>query len=252
MNHDEFERLSEATFEDRAPEGDRARLEALAAGDPELRGRWDDLLAARSALGGTALEALPAGMHEALLGAARSAAAPAERFGWRAFITAAIQARPVFALGGAVAAGLAIGVIGIGLLMAGLGAGRDLAPGTTASLPPVLEAVSTASLEAGSAQVSLTSRRSGSGLIVRIMARDATPATVALTWDPTALRLTGVRWESPEVPAFEPGPGRVSVRVPTASGSEFSFDERVEGAGDLRVRLSTESGGSEAILPPPR
>ena len=252
MNQDEFERLAESAFDDRDDVRVRERLETLAAGDPELNGRWKDLQAARAGLAGQGLEPLPVGLHETLIAAVSTAGRrPRERGSWLSFITAAIQVRPVFALGGAVAAGLAIGVIGLGLMMGGLRVGHDLAPATTASLPPI-QAAAVTTLDQGGARVAFTVRRTAGETFVRLDAPETTPATVTLTWEPAALRLRGVRWESPDAPSFEPAPGRVVLQIPAAAGSELSFDEIVSGGSAIRVMLSAEGDNREAPLRMPR
>lgn len=259
MSHDEFERLADQAFEGRVGEPERRRLEALAAAHPELRERWEDLEAARNGLAGATLEPLPPGLHEALIGATRAQGARrSEPRGWLSHITAAIQVRPVFALGGAVAAGFAIGVVGLGLIMGvlggGLGTGRDLAPATSASLPPAPIAppiaqtlASSATLDRAGAHVELSARREAAGIIVRLEARDATPGTVTLEWDPTASRLAGLRWEA-DAPSFDPAPGRVTLPIPAASGIELSFQEIVNGGSSVRATLSAAGGDVEVTL----
>ena len=250
MNQDEFERLTDSAFDRRDDGPVRERIETLAAGDPDLSGRWEDLQTARAGLAGAGLEPLPAGLHEALIADLRTAAPRGGvRMSWLSFITAAIQTRPVFALGGAVAAGLVIGVFGFGLIMGGLRAGQDLAPGTSASLPPMPAAVATTTLDHGDVHVDLTSRRDSDGLVVRLDAHDGTPATVAFAWDPAALRLTGARWGTAAAPSFEPG--LVVVRTP-ATGSELSFTEIVPGGSAVRGTLSATGGDVEATLRMPR
>jgi len=252
MNQDEFERLADAAFDGRDDVRVRERLETLAAADSEQRERWKDLEAARAGLAGTGLEPLPAGLHEALIGAVSMAArGPRERGSWHSFITAAIQVRPAFALGGAVAAGLAMGVIGLGLLMGGLRAGRDLAPATTASLPPIATAAAT-TLDQGGARVAFSVRRAAGETFVRLDAPESTPATVTLTWEPAALRLRGVRWEGPDAPPFETAPGRVALEFPAAAGSELSFEEIVSGGSAIRASLSAAGGNKESPLRMPR
>lgn len=252
MSHDEFERLADLAFEGRAGAPERERLEALAAGDPELRERWEDLMAARTGLEGTGLEPLPAGLHEALLGVAGAETRrPSGRVSWLSFIAAAIQVRPVFALGGAVAAGLAIGVIGLGMIMGGLRSGRDLAPATSASLPAIPSAVATATLDRGGAHVELSARRDAGGTIVRLDAHAGTPGTVTLAWDPAASRLVGLRWAGPDAPAFDPAPGRVTLHIP-AAGLELEFQEIVSGGSAVRATLTAAGGDTQATLRPPR
>lgn len=255
MNHDEFERLADQAFEGRVGESERNRLEALAAAHPELRERWEDLQAARTGLAGATLEPLPPGLHEALIGLAgvRGARRPEPR-GWLSYITAAIQVRPVFALGGAVAAGLAIGVVGLGLIIGGLGggAGRDLAPATSASLPPVPvadapPATASATLDRPGVHVELLARRVGDETIVRLEARDATAGTLTLAWDPAASRLVGLHWEGADAPPFAPTPGRVTLPIPAASGIELSFQEIVSGSS-VRATLSAAGGDEEVTL----
>jgi len=256
MSHDEFERLADQAFEGRVGEPERVRLEALAAAHPELRERWKDLEAARTGLAGARLEPLPPGLHEALIGAARAQGARrSEPRGWLSYVTAAIQVRPIFALGGAVAAGFAIGVVGLGLMMGGLGAGRDLAPATSASLPPAPASTSStlsATLDRAGAHVELSARREAAEIIVRLEARDATSGTVTLEWDPTASRLAGLRWEGADAPSFDPAPGRVTLPIPAASGIELSFQEIVNGGSSVHATLSAAGGDEEVTLRLPR
>jgi hypothetical protein len=253
MNHDEFERLADLAFDGRAGASERERLEALAASDPELRERWEDLMAARSGLSGAGLEPVPAGLHEALIVTSRAEGGqPSGRGSWLSFITAAIQVRPVFALGGAVAAGLAIGVIGIGMIMGGLRPGRDLAPATSASLPPAPAAISSATIDQGGAHVELSARRDAGETLVRLDARDGTPGTVSLAWDPAASRLVGLRWEGPDAPSFDPAPGRVTLAIPLAAGVELSFVEIVSGGSAVRATLTAAGGDKEITLRLPR
>lgn len=253
MNQDEFEHLADSAFDGRDDAPVRERIEVLAAGDAELRERWENLEAARAGLGGAGLETLPPGLHAALIGVARSTAHPrGERMSWLSFVTAAIQSRPVFALGGAVAAGLAIGVFGVGLISGGLRAGQDLAPATTASLPPIAAAMVTTTLDLRDAHVGLSSRRADGEVVIRLDARDGTPGTVTLTWDPRALRLSGLRWPGFEAPPFESTSGRLGLRIPSASGSELSFEELVTDGGAVRATLSAAGGNREVTLQLPR
>lgn len=253
MRRDEFERLADLEFDGRLDASGRRGLEALAAGDPELGERLKDLGAARHGLAGAGLEPLPAGLHEALIGAAGiEGRGRSGRVGWLSFLSAAIQTRPVFALGGAVAAGLAIGALGLALLAGGPRPIGDLAPGTSASLPPAPPAVSTTTLEQGGARVTLTARRRGGETIVRLDARDATPATVTLAWDPAASRLVGLRWAGPHAPSFAPAPGHATLRMPEAAGIELSFEEIAGDGSAVRATLAAGGGEHEATLRLPR
>ncbi len=148
-----------------------------------------------------------------------------------------------------------IGVIGLGMILGGLGPGRDLAPATTASLPPAPAtpvAMSSATLDQGGAHVELSARRDASGILVRLDARDGTPGTVSLAWDPAASRLVGVRWDGPDAPSFEPAPGRVSLAIPAAAGVELSFEEIVSGGSAVRATLAAAGGDKEVTLRMPR
>jgi hypothetical protein len=253
MSHDEFERLADLAFDGRAGASERERIEALAGSDPGLRERWEDLKTARTGLAGAGLEPLPSGLHEALIGVARTEDRQrAERGSWLSFITAAIQVRPVFALGGAVAAGLAIGVIGLGMIMGGLGPGRDLAPATTASLPPAPSAARSATMDQGGAHVELSARRDAGETLVRLDARGGTPGTVSLAWDPAASRLVGLRWEGADAPSFDAASGRVSLAIPAAAGVELSFVEIGSGGSAVRATLSAAGGDKEITLRLPR
>jgi hypothetical protein len=186
---------------------------------------------------------------------------------WLSFIRAAIQARPAFALGGAVAAGIAIGAIGIGLLIgplggspggligSGLSAGQQLAPSTSASLPPMPDASAIAALDLDGAHVKLTALHGGpeGRVIVRLEARgEAPPAVVTLAWDPAALRLSGAHWDASDAPPFESGPGRVQLPVPASAGSELIFSPLVPGGITVRATLSAGGSEKQEILRLPR
>jgi hypothetical protein len=262
MTHDEFEDRVEAAFARGGTGEARARLASLAATDSALADRWADLAPALEALDGARLEPLPEGLHASLIQTARAGDTPARPIGrtigrvsWLSFITAAIQVRPAYALGGAVAAGIAIGALGFALIFGSAGDGfrntRDLGPGTAASLPPMpIAAVTT--LELGDARVELTSRRSEGGLIVRVDARGAEASTVTLAWDESAFRLSGVRWETSLAPAFESAAGHVRLPIPLAAGCELSLSEIAPGGSAVRVTLSAAGNEKQDILRQPR
>ena len=242
MTHDEFEDRIEAFAR-----GDReayARLASLAAADPALGERWAELEPALRALAGAGPEPLPEGLHDTLMLAARTAHAPARqgRVSWFSFISAAIQVRPAYALGGALAAGIAIGALGLALITGtagdGLRSARHEAPGTAASLPPAPGERSITNFDLGTAHVELTSRRSEGWLVVRVEARGEA-STLTLEWDATALKLYGMRWETPQPPAFESAAGRLRLPIPLASGCELSFSPIAPGGGPVRVTLDT-------------
>jgi hypothetical protein len=261
MNRDEFEDRMESLFEHPGDPRERARMEAMVAADPALRARWDDLQPVLEPLAAARLEPLPAGLHATLIETARASEtrgrAQREGESWFSFIRAAIQARPAFALGGAVAAGIAIGAIGIGLLFgplrgpgglleSGVHTGQDLAPSTSASLPPIADASAITALDLDDTHVKLTALHGGpeGRVIVRLEARgEAPPAVVTLAWDPAALRLSGAHWQASDAPAFESGPGRVQLPVPASAGSELIFSPLVPGG--ITVRATLSAGGSE-------
>lgn len=252
MSHDEFERLSGSVFDAGDEARDRERIAALLDREPALRERWEDLMAARAGLAGAGMERVPDDLHLALVDAARAAApAPAARGTWLAFVTAAIQARPAYALGGAVAAGFAIGAIGIALLTGAPRGLESLAPGTAATLAPVAPAVATTPIEWGGARIDVTARRAGGRMVVRLGARDAAATTLTLAWDPAELRLGAVRWEGAEAPAFDPSQGRAVMHMPGASGSELTFEESGPRGGALSVTLRAAGGDRVVTIPPP-
>lgn len=258
MTHDEFEDRVEAAFA-RSGNGEaRARLASLASADSALAERWADLEPALDALAVARLEPLPDGLHAMLIQAARAGDTPGRTIGrvsWLSFITAAIQVRPAYALGGAVAAGIAIGALGFALIFGSASdrfhLARDLAPGITASLPPMpIAAVTT--LDLGDAHVELTSRRAEGGLVVRVDARGAEASTVTLAWDETAFRLSGVRWETSLAPAFESAAGHVRLPMPLAAGCELSLSEIAPGRSAVRVTLSAAGNETQDTLRQPR
>lgn len=258
MTHDEFEDRVEAAFTRPADGEARARLASLAAADPELGGRWDDLEPALDALAGARLEPLPEGLHATLMEAARAGGAHGlqRSGGLLSFITAAMQVRPAYALGGAVAAGIAIGGLGYALIFGTAGEGMksagDLAPGTTASLPPMPTAGAITTLDQGGAHVELAARRVEGGLAVHVDARGDRASTLTLEWDAASLRLAGVRWETSEAPAFESAAGRVRLPIPLSAGSELSWSEIAPGGSAVRATLSAAGGEKEAALRLPR
>lgn len=255
MTHDEFEDRIEAFAR-----GDReayARLASLAAADPALAEKWADLEPALRALAGARPEPLPEGLHDTLLLAARTAHAPRRlgRVSWFSFITAALQVRPAYALGGALAAGIAIGALGLALISGsaeqGLRSARQAAPGATASLPPAPAATSPTRLDLGTAHVELISRPAEGGLVVRVEARGEA-STLTLTWDEAAVRLSGLRWETPQAPAFESAPGLARLPIPLASGCELSFSPIAPGGSAVRVTLGTAGSETQDTLRWPR
>ena len=264
MSRDEFEERVESAFETPGDGRERARVEAMAAADPALRARWDDLQPALEALAGAGLESLPTGLHATLVETARASGAGGRvrsRGGsWLSFVQAAIQVRPAFALGGAVAAGIAIGAIGLGLLIGPLGGshegplGRDLGPSTSASLPPMPDAPAITDLDVDGAHATLTARRSPRGqqqdVIVWLETRGE--GVVTLAWDPTALRWSGARWGTPDAPAFESGPGHLRLPTAASAASELMFSELVPGGSTVRATLSAASGERGEILRLPR
>lgn len=258
MMHEEFEDRVEAAFDRRSAAEARAKLASLAAADPELSARWADLEPALDALSGAGLEPLPDGLHATLTEAARAGGARDRGYGsrgWLSYVTAAIQVRPAYALGGAVAAGIAIGAIGLALILGATGTGirsvNDLGSATSASLPPAPADAAVTTLERDDAQVELTTRRSGSGIVVHVDARGS-DAELSLAWDPAALRLSGVRWESSREPAFEAAAGRARLPVPLSAGSELSLSEIAPGGSAVQVTLSARDGERQETLRQPR
>lgn len=268
MSRDAFEDGVESLFEHPGDQGLRTRIEAMVAADPALRARWDDLQPALDSLAGARLEPLPAGLHATLIETAGTGGRVRSEGGsWLSFVLAAIQVRPAFALGGAVAAGIAIGAIGLGLLIGPLGgspggllgnglrSGQDIAPSTSASLPPMPDASAITTLDLGGAHVKLTALHGGpdGGVIVRVeTGGEAPPAVVTLAWDPAALRWSGVRWQASAAPAFESGPGRVRLPVPASAGSELVFSPLVPGGVTVRATLSAAGAETQETLRLPR
>lgn len=263
MSREEFDNRVESLFEHPDP-AERARIEALVDADPALRARWDDVQPALDVLGAATLEPLPASLHATLTETAQGAGgatvprvrARGTSGSWLDFVRAAIQVRPAFALGGAVAAGIAIGAVGLALLngLPGEGphAGQDLGRSTSASLPPMPEASTLTTLDLGEAHATLTVRRTArQQLVVHLEARATTPASVTLAWDPAVLRWSGASWQTSAAPAFESGTGHLRLLV-TASGSELVFVESVSGSSRLRATLSAAGEEKEETVRVPR
>lgn len=243
MNQDQFDDQVEAAFAHHDDRALRAQLAAQAATDPSLAARWGELEPAFDALSSAGLEPLPEGLHETLLRTAGEARRARPVGGWLSFITAAMQVRPAYALGGAVAAGIVIGAFGFALIVGNaqdrLRSANDAAPQISASLPPLPTAAAVTTLELGSTRVELTARRSEHGIVTRVDARGDEGATLTLVWDASALRLSGVRWETSLAPAFESAAGRVELPIPLAAGSELSWSEIAPEPGAVRVTLSS-------------
>jgi len=124
-------------------------------------------------------------LHDSVLRAVGNQAnARAQRESWLDTLVAALRARPGMALGGAVAAGMAIGVIGFGALSGGFAAGRALGPATSATLPAMVSDAPATVLELDGTKVELwfTSSANSAGSI-RVRLSDAhgeKEATLAL------------------------------------------------------------------------
>jgi hypothetical protein len=248
MNHDEFDRLAEAAMESGDPR-ERERMEGLVSTDPELREIWTDLKATQGALAGAGLEPLPAGLHDTVLRAlAHETSARRERESWLDTLVAALRSRPGLALGGAVAAGLAIGVIGFGALSGGFVASRALAPSTSATMSTLSDATPDAVLAVDGARVELSVRTAGDLRDVRVSARATIPARVTFAWAPGTVRFAGVAWSSGEVPGITSAPGSMTLSLAGDLRSSLSFSPPQSGDAVLRVTLGTASGLKEETL----
>src|SRR5262245_12705290 len=209
--------------------------------------------AALAALKGARLEPLPEGLHATLMQAARRGRThergPA-RTSWLSFFTAAVQLRPAYALGGAVAAGIAIGALGLALIL-GVNRSRPGSDLISASLPPPAPAIVT-TLDRGMTRVNLSTRRVNGELIVRVDARGSGGGSLTLAWDEGTLGLLNLRWEGTRPAEFEAGAGRARLPIPLASGSELTFREIGSAPGGVRVTLIANGEKQEETLRLPR
>jgi len=208
---------------------------------------------ALAALEGARLEPLPEGLHATLMQAARRGRThergPA-RTSWLSFFTTAVRLRPAYALGGAVAAGAAMGALGLALVL-GVAGNRPGLDSISASLPPAAPAIVT-TLDRGDARVDLTTRRVDGDLIVQVNARGGERATLTLAWDEGTLGLLNVRWEGTRPAEFETGAGSARLPIPLASGSELTFREIASEPRAVRATLDANGEKQEETLRLPR
>jgi hypothetical protein len=163
-NRAELQRIAERVFDGTVTRGERERLEAAITADPVLRGIWDDLMAARGALAGAGLENAPHGLRPAVLRAvAAESRQRVQRPSWVESFAAAFRARPVLALGSALAIGVVIGVFAIAALTGGFEAGSKLAPSTIATMPAAPEAAAPVVLDLDGAHVLARSEHAANG-----------------------------------------------------------------------------------------
>jgi hypothetical protein len=250
MNHDEFERLAESAIES-GDSRERERLETAISANPELREMWADLVATRGALAGAELESLPAGLHEGVLRSiAHESAARREGESWVETLIAALRARPALALGGAVAAGMLIGVIGYGALSGGFAASRALGPSTSATMSVLPSDASELVLELDGTrlEVKAWSREQGRGVT---MVTHGT-GTATLEWDQAELQLYLPTAATDRASALETAPGSVRLRFDGAVAWDLLFTTvRAEDAS-IRVKLRGAHGEKHATLSLPR
>lgn len=163
----ELERIAERVFDGTVTRGERERLEAAIATDPVLREVWDDLMAARGALAGAGLEEAPHDLQPAILRAvaaeSRQRRQRVQHPGWRETLASLFRARPVFALGSALAIGVVIGVFAIAAFTGGFEASSKLAPSTVATIPAAPEAAAPVVLDLDGAYVVARTERAANG-----------------------------------------------------------------------------------------
>lgn len=242
MRPDEFERIADAVLAGNADAAERQRLEAHVASDPAAREAWADLRTAHAVLEQARLEPAPAGLRSEILRAVDAEArARGGRRSWLADLMDSFRARPALALGTTFSVGLAIGVLAFGAARGGWEAGRELAPSTVATMPAQPEAAAPVAIEVGGASVEVSVGRIPGGTAVRLTAHRA--AEVALDWDLSHWRLTGLQSVKGEGEALGAAPGRAALRM--TRGSVWAFTLARDGAGDRMLKVTVRAGGRE-------
>jgi hypothetical protein len=247
MNHDEFERLADAVIDGGGTPTERERLTATVSAEPELRERWADLQATRGAFAHAGLATPPADLHDAVLRAVAHETHERSRKESRLeTLVASLRARPGLAIGGAIAAALAIGVIGFGALTRGFITGRTVGPGTSATMSPLSSTASATTLELDGTQLEVTGSGGAHERHVHLSAHGAGTVTATLEWDPAGLRLNDTTL-NPDGLA-----DRATLRIEGSVVRDLSFVSLRAGDASIRVRLRGAHDEKHATLALPR
>jgi len=237
--------FGETSAEERAALHQRLRV------DPALRAEHEKLVDVRRRLNQVGLVDPPPGLRQSILRAIRESA-PREMGSW-AWLGPLLVRRPAFALGSALAVGLACGILVTGLLTGGSlpavdessVAGTMLPRGVRGDLP----VVDRVRLEGAGLRAEAVARRA-SGVVVadlviepprtaEVFVETGGSGLVARGFEaPGGLPAAGAVLEAAGVYIADAPPGRyLFVLTPTAAGS-----------GELRIRLQSPDGRVEGRL----
>jgi anti-sigma factor RsiW len=246
MKQHELEALADAVLDGTASAAERERLEALVRDDPDAREAWESVRSAYESLADAGLENPPPGLRDSI---ERAVAREGERriateplpglANWiRSLGTPRLSPRPSFRVAFAFAAGLAVGVLGLGAF---LGGSRGLGSNTSATLAPA-PAVAPVTVAIDGARLDVIVTKNSGVAEVHLVADASAPAEVALEWDPARARIDSIRW--PEGPANDAAlvSGHLSLAIANTASSTIRFIP----SEDARLRITVRSGERSA------
>jgi hypothetical protein len=244
MTQHELEALAEAVLEGTASESERERLEGLIEKDPKARAAWESVRSAYETLADAELDDPPPGLRDSIERAVaheREHRAGADNPGivaWLRLVGQILTQRPAFRFGYAFAAGLAVGVLGLGAF---LGSSRGLGSSTNATLAPVPSASEIVSIDGARLHVFIA--RNAGVAEVRLDADATIPAEAFLEWDPAQTRIDSIRWPESPVNDAALASGHLSLAIDHNTSSTIRF---VPVSEEAHLRVTVQSGGRSA------
>jgi len=243
MTQHELEALAEAVLEGTASEADRERLEGLIEKDPKAREAWESVRSAYETLADAELDDPPPGLRDSIERAVaheREHRAGADNPGiaaWLRLVGQILTQRPAFRFGYAFAAGLAVGVLGLGAF---LGSSHGLGSSTNATLAP---AGAGEIVSVDGARLHVFIARNAGVAEVRLDADATSPAEASLEWDPAQARIDSIRWPESPVNDAALASGHLSLAIDHNASSTIRF---VPVSEEARLRVTVQSGGRTA------
>lgn len=241
MISERHEQLIHEVLEGDASPAQRTELEQLAAADPELRARHEEMSAVFRLLGEAHEPDVPDGLHADIMRAVAAEplrAARAHRPAWNLL--------PLF---GAFAAGAVAALIIVPALReptSKLIGDRAPVSGTMAPVEPDHgTVVSRQSMTSPGGSIAAIARRSGNRIQLELDVQGNHPAEIAVDYTPEALGITAMRWPHEGTEPATVSAGHLMIRVSSPGLFLLEFVAKGEVDSPIHIRAA---GAGEATL----
>jgi len=256
MNREEFDRTAMDALDGVAAPHEKAALEGYLNRNPEARDRYRDWKELFDSLHAVGLEEAPPALKSNVMRSVadrRRAAAPAR--GWVESLRDLFRA-PAWRSAMTFASGVGVGAAAIAIVAGNLGGGSrfESSEFSGAMIPRSAQVsgaiVEVRTLEAEGLLVSVGTRRTPNGVVVRIEANGggADGSELVANFDGGALHPAAFRIDPPSAGEVAVGPGR--IRVGLQGAGTFTLSLRTEEARTAPLELELRSGAqsSRAVL----